>query len=119
MTLLAAQQRLLGSTTRCSRAHRTFAPAVGRRGAARPVPTPCRSQPQTTVVTDAAVPEGHKGLHGFLYGEGGAERHEAQGYQFRKVRAPSRAIFLLPVAARGVSNTARLLPRRARTMAPR
>lgn len=29
----------------------------------------------STVVTDDAVPEGHKGLHGFLYGEGGAEVH--------------------------------------------
>ena len=28
------------------------------------------------VVTDQAVPEGHKGLHGFLYGEQGAEVHE-------------------------------------------
>ncbi len=38
-------------------------------------------------MTDAAVPEGHKGLHGLLYGEGGAERHDAGGsYQFRKVR---------------------------------
>ncbi|BBN12453.1 NFU1 iron-sulfur cluster scaffold homolog, mitochondrial [Marchantia polymorpha subsp. ruderalis] len=27
------------------------------------------------VVTDDAVPEGHKGLHGFLYGEGGADIH--------------------------------------------
>jgi hypothetical protein len=29
----------------------------------------------STVLTDDAVPEGHKGLHGFLYGEGGAEVH--------------------------------------------
>lgn len=38
-----------------------------------------------TVVTDAAVPEGHKGLHGFLYGTGGAEEHDqAHGYSIRK-----------------------------------
>ncbi|GBG69753.1 hypothetical protein CBR_g4584 [Chara braunii] len=28
------------------------------------------------IVTDAAVPEGHVGLHGFLYGSGGAEVHD-------------------------------------------
>lgn len=39
-----------------------------------------------SVVTDAAVPEGHKGLHGFLYGEGGAEAHDSTGYSFRDVR---------------------------------
>lgn len=39
----------------------------------------------TAVVTDQAVPEGHKGLHGFLYGEGGAEVHDfAQDYLFRE-----------------------------------
>ena len=38
------------------------------------------------VVTDQAVPEGHKGLHGFLYGEGGAEAHDSESqYQFREV----------------------------------
>ena len=31
---------------------------------------------QSEVVTDQAVPEGHKGLHEFLYGEGGAEAHD-------------------------------------------
>ncbi|KAK9828600.1 hypothetical protein WJX72_000970 [[Myrmecia] bisecta] len=30
-------------------------------------------------MTDATVPEGHQGLHGFLYGEGGAEAHAAAG----------------------------------------
>jgi Fe-S cluster biogenesis protein NfuA len=29
-----------------------------------------------SVVTDKSVPEGHKGLHGFLYGEEGAEAHD-------------------------------------------
>ena len=39
------------------------------------------------VVTDAAVPEGHKGLHGFLYGEGGAEEHDSgTRYRLRHVR---------------------------------
>ncbi len=48
-------------------------------------------QPQAatpTIVTDAAVPEGHQGLHGFLYGEGGAEAHDAgSSYTFREVMA--------------------------------
>ncbi|KAF8073253.1 NIFU1 [Scenedesmus sp. PABB004] len=36
-------------------------------------------------VTDAAVPEGHKGLHGLLYGEGdAAAAHSAARYEFRK-----------------------------------
>ena len=39
------------------------------------------------VMTDAAVPEGHAGLHGFLYGDGGAEAHDSAGYSFREVRA--------------------------------
>eukprot|EP00246_Nothoceros_aenigmaticus_P018608 TRINITY_DN9812_c0_g1_i1.p1 TRINITY_DN9812_c0_g1~~TRINITY_DN9812_c0_g1_i1.p1 ORF type:complete len:486 (-),score=93.02 TRINITY_DN9812_c0_g1_i1:238-1695(-) len=34
------------------------------------------------VVTDDTVPEGHKGLHGFLYGEGGADVHSSQGKEF-------------------------------------
>lgn len=39
-----------------------------------------------TVVTDSAVPEGHKGLHGFLYGEEGGDRHtvSTDKYQFRE-----------------------------------
>lgn len=42
-----------------------------------------------TVVTDAAVPEGHAGLHGFLYGERGAEEAHGsdRGYTFREVGA--------------------------------
>ena len=42
----------------------------------------------TSVVSDAAVPEGHRGLHSFLYGEGGAEAHEGatSSYDFREVR---------------------------------
>lgn len=38
-------------------------------------------------MTDAAVPEGHKGLHGFLYGEGGAEEHDSRQYSIRHVSA--------------------------------
>ena len=38
------------------------------------------------VVSDQSVPEGHKGLHGFLYGEGGAEAHDSDTrYDFREV----------------------------------
>lgn len=33
--------------------------------------------PSASIVTDESVPEGHRGLHSFLYGEGGAE--EAHG----------------------------------------
>lgn len=37
-------------------------------------------------VDDKNVPEAHRGLHGFLYGEGGAEEHDAVGsYAVRKV----------------------------------
>ncbi|KAK9834555.1 hypothetical protein WJX74_004543 [Apatococcus lobatus] len=37
------------------------------------------------VMSDATVPQEHQGLHGFLYGEGGAEAHDADGsYQLRQ-----------------------------------
>ncbi len=38
-------------------------------------------------MTDNSVPEGHKGLHGYLYGEGGAEVHDGadRQYQSREV----------------------------------
>ena len=40
------------------------------------------------VVSDQSVPEGHKGLHGFLYGEGGAEAHDSDArYNFREVKS--------------------------------
>lgn len=35
----------------------------------------------STVVTDESVPEGHAGLHGFLYGEKGSEEHGANTQQ--------------------------------------
>lgn len=41
----------------------------------------------STVATDASVPEGHKGLHGFLYGSGGAEEHD-DGEAVPSVQAP-------------------------------
>ena len=39
-------------------------------------------------MTDNTVPEGHKGLHGYLYGDGGAEVHDGadRQYQSREVR---------------------------------
>eukprot|EP00250_Pteridium_aquilinum_P014809 c22214_g1_i1 orf=121-1554(+) len=36
---------------------------------------------RSNVVSDQNVPEGHKGLHGFLYGDGGAEVHSADSTQ--------------------------------------
>ena len=37
-------------------------------------------------MSDKTVPQEHQGLHGFLYGEGGAEAHDADaGYQMRQV----------------------------------
>jgi len=36
------------------------------------------------VLSDENVPEGHRGLHGALYGEGGAEIHSTVKYNFRK-----------------------------------
>ncbi|KAL4427165.1 hypothetical protein ABPG77_001169 [Micractinium sp. CCAP 211/92] len=59
---------------------RAAAPAGGTGGSSgTPAAVP-------TVVTDAAVPEGHAGLHGFLYGEGGAEEAHGsdRGYTFRE-----------------------------------
>lgn len=44
-----------------------------------------RLETSNGVVTDEAVPEGHKGLHGFLYGDGGAEEHDSRSqYNFRE-----------------------------------
>ena len=74
--------------------HRSRVPFKGalpeRRGPACPraaAASPAMPSTTSTVVTDAAVPEGHKGLHGFLYGAGGAEEHDqTHGYSIRKVR---------------------------------
>lgn len=44
------------------------------------------SVPVASVISDAAVPEGHRGLHASLYGEGGAEAHDSStDYRVRKV----------------------------------
>lgn len=59
-----------------------------QRARAAPTDTELRERLAETsgVVTDQAVPEGHKGLHGFLYGEGGAEAHDSGSqYNFREV----------------------------------
>lgn len=46
--------------------------------------TPIPQSYNGSVVTDQSVPEGHQGLHGLLYGEGGAEAHNAShSYDFR------------------------------------
>jgi Fe-S cluster biogenesis protein NfuA len=44
--------------------------------------------PTSSVVTDDAVPEGHKGLHSLLYGEGGAEEAHGSAAQATADRAP-------------------------------
>ena len=36
-------------------------------------------------MTDVAIPEGHKGLHQALYGEGSEEAHSAAQYALRQV----------------------------------
>jgi hypothetical protein len=41
-----------------------------------------------TVITDEAVPEGHKGLHGFLYGEDGDAHGTGSLSEYRQVRWP-------------------------------
>ena len=62
-------------------------PAVRQAATARP------TLRVAAVITDQAVPEGHKGLHGFLYGESGAEVHDQQSqYHFRQV------LLLFPVS---------------------
>ena len=52
------------------------------------------------VMTDAAVPEGHAGLHGFLYGDGGAEAHDSAGYTFREVTLPTDTMWCSPTSPR-------------------
>lgn len=52
----------------------------------------------TSIATDATVPEGHKGLHGFLYGTGGAEEHDGDDVLVSSARYVSgRMSFCLPV----------------------
>ena len=57
----------------CARRHQRFACHSSQQGAT------------TAVVTDVAIPEGHKGLHQALYGEGSEEAHSAAQYALRQV----------------------------------
>ena len=68
----------------------------------RPLRAPARRLPPSgvtcsAVVTDSAVPEGHKGLHGFLYGEKGADVHDnaERQYVLREVSLCAVRIYLL------------------------
>ena len=73
--------------------------APRRRAAAAASSSGSGPSAQPGVLTDATVPEGHQGLHGFLYGEGGAEAHDAPSgaYTFREVRAGAPAGLLPPL----------------------
>ncbi|PRW61409.1 nifU chloroplastic isoform A [Chlorella sorokiniana] len=76
----------------CRRRHS----GVSAAAAAGKGPQQAQQAATPTIATDAAVPEGHQGLHGFLYGEGGAEAHEAgSSYTFREGEDDGSA--LLPV----------------------
>ena len=54
----------------------------GRLQHARVQQTTLRPVTCAAVVTDKEVPEGHKGLHGFLYGEKGADVHDNADRQY-------------------------------------
>lgn len=90
--LVAAPPRhagVSGSRPRGAKPARPARHAAAAAGSSNGVPQPLTAA-TPTVVTDAAVPEGHQGLHGFLYGEGGAEEHETnRGYAFREVGGAS------------------------------
>ncbi|GFR52736.1 hypothetical protein Agub_g15288 [Astrephomene gubernaculifera] len=51
-----------------------------------------------SVVDNNSVPEAHKGLHGFLYGEGGAEEHD-QGKSYTVRKEEDEGGLLVPVPA--------------------
>ncbi|CAL8472276.1 g11818 [Coccomyxa elongata] len=55
--------------------------------------------PQSTgaIATDSNVPEGHKGLHGFLYGEAGAEVHDDEGREYQTREGEDDGTSLVPV----------------------
>ena len=77
-------------------AHTHVSRADRLRARAAPANTDLRERLAETsgLVTDQAVPEGHKGLHGFLYGEGGAEAHDSGSqYNFREVCSSQSALF--------------------------
>ncbi len=93
--------------------HRSGCPVVQPRPWTWPSQAPSRSQRQTShtrqvvtaaspqaepqlqerlqqagggVMSDKTVPQEHQGLHGFLYGEGGAEAHDADdSYRLQQV----------------------------------
>lgn len=69
----------------------------------------------TAPVTDQAVPEGHKSLHGFLYGDEGADAHRSSRYEFREVTAEATvAVAATPAAeeARPSNNTLPYTPQK-------
>ncbi|EIE23413.1 NifU-domain-containing protein [Coccomyxa subellipsoidea C-169] len=49
------------------------------------------------IATDSNVPEGHKGLHGFLYGESGAEVHDDEGRDYQTREGEDDGTSLVPV----------------------
>ncbi|KAI3423194.1 hypothetical protein D9Q98_010716, partial [Chlorella vulgaris] len=66
-----------------------------------PLPPPTATAPglpssAAGPVTDAAVPEGHAGLHGFLYGEGGAEAHDGGSSSYAVRQGEDDGATLLP-----------------------
>lgn len=73
----------------------------------RPLRAPARRLPPSgvtcsAVVTDSAVPEGHKGLHGFLYGEKGADVHDKcaeRQYVLREVGPSEHTVYELFLSA--------------------
>ena len=61
------------------------------------------------VVTDASVPEAHRGLHATLYGDGGAEAHDAgAGYRAREVRRRAARRVSSPILRQLLSAAARV-----------
>lgn len=97
---VTAMHAFVHSTTPSERTFRGVSVSYGRKGArlaVRPRARPVLAKAASTVesasdevkkrellastlggmATDANVPEGHVGLHGLLYGEGGAEAHDA------------------------------------------
>lgn len=50
---------------------------------------------QNGVLSDKNVPEGHRNLHGALYGEGGAEVHDSSTYEFREGEDDGEAVLLV------------------------
>eukprot|EP00884_Botryococcus_braunii_P017053 jgi/Botrbrau1/4030/Bobra.0016s0037.1 len=58
------------------------------------------SEDKGAVISDSAVPEGHRELHGFLYGEGGAEVHNVfSSDRFDPIQGEDDGTALMPLAA--------------------